>query len=269
MKLFLNFRQSSKFLCKSVTCSFVVFMIGFVYFNQNLKEKIKWSIDDFMDRRYKEMTNKYFLSHNSTFNAINEQGVYSFWNVCIEYPGYFNEVSVDGTTYNETQRIVIYNSFYEDGQRTLSVSASGNAKIASWEVLFRQGSIPPTHTFHKATAFFNIPTCPSNLHHFWVDQFVALFNVVRRSNKLNQNAKNHLFYRLQTPDARHFVPGCHNASRYESILETLYLANHPKVFFQAPTNSCFSSAVFGSNLKKLGDRRVVINHTVDYFFKHS
>ena len=269
MKNNFSSKENIKFAIKSVLCLFICFVLSLVYFKRDFKENVSVS-SGFLDNFHKnETTPRPLLYQNFNFYPVNDQGVYSFWNVCIEDPGYLNEVSYGGFKYNETQRIAIYNSFYRVGDQNIKVAASPNSEISSWDAIFFRGPIPSTHTFHKTTAFFIILTCPSNFHHFWIDQFVSLFSVVRRGNRLKEKSNNQLFYRALPPRDEKYLDDCHNTKRYKKILETLYLGGEPKVFYQAAKNTCYSSAVFGSNTKDLKDPRSIINHTISYILKHS
>lgn len=73
------------------------------------------------------------------------------------------------------------------GTRTIAVAGSPNSRWNHWTVTFVDDPIPSTHTFSDVgTAYFVVPTCPANLHHFWSDQFLALWSVMRRTGRLQQ-----------------------------------------------------------------------------------
>jgi len=191
--------------------------------------------------------------------------VYSFWNVCIEALRTPDSQVVDyygnKIYYNETAKIIVYNSFYRDGLQRLHVYGSANSAWNNWDVHFRRGRIPSSHTFHNTTAFFITQTCPANLHHFWVDEFVPLYSVVSRVNRLHQGSNNQLLYRLPTDKAGTDIKGCYNKTLYEEILQTLYISPFHDVFYRAPVNECYSSAVFGTHAV-LSDPRKVIDHVM-------
>ena len=67
--------------------------------------------------------------------------------------------------------------------RTIAVQGSPNSLHNNWHVEFGEGSIPDTHHFHDtiSTAYFVVPTCPGNLHHFFIDEFIPLWNVVNQT----------------------------------------------------------------------------------------
>ena len=189
--------------------------------------------------------------------------VYSFWNVCIEalHTPVTQTMDYYGQKiyFNETAKIIVYNSFYRDGLQRLHVYGSANSKWNNWDVHFRRGRMPSSHTFHNSTAFFVVPTCPANLHHFWVDEFVPLYSVVSRVNRLYPGANNQVMYRLPTDQAGTDIKGCHNKTLYEDILKTLFINPFHDVFYRAPVNECYSSAVFGTHAV-VSDTRAVINH---------
>jgi len=185
--------------------------------------------------------------------------VYTFENVCIEalktpVTQLFNRKFY----YNETAKITIYNSFRREGFHRLHVAGSRNSLWNHWDIHFRQGTIPSSHTLHKSTVFFVVPTCPANLHHFWADEFVPLYSVVQRLNRLHPGANNQILYR-QPQDLDSSDSGCHSTAVFEDILRTLYINPFHDVFFRAPVNACYSSAVFGTEAN-VTDHRTLVDH---------
>jgi len=189
--------------------------------------------------------------------------VYSFWNVCIEAlqtPAMqVMEYYGQKISYNETAKVIVYNSFYRDGLQRLHVYGSANSAWNNWDIHFRRGHIPLSHTFHNNTAFFVAQTCPANLHHFWIDEFVPLYSVVSRVNRLYRGASNQVLYRLPTDQAGTDIVGCYNKTVYEDILRTLFINPLHDVFYRAPVNECYSSAVFGTHAV-VSDPRAIIRH---------
>jgi len=189
--------------------------------------------------------------------------VYSFCDVCIEarqVPVTHSKSSHGRKLYfSETARIVVYNSASFDGLKHLHVSGSPNTKWNHWDIHFRQGHIPLSHTFHNNTAFFVAQTCPANFHHFWFDEFVPLFSVVNHVNRLHPGSSNQIFYRDPSDLKGEDVANCRNKTVFEDFLRTLFVNPFHDVFYRAPVNECYSSAVFG--IHSLGDNpRTVIQH---------
>jgi len=161
--------------------------------------------------------------------------------------------------FNQTTKIIVYNSFYRDGLQRLHVHGSENSLWNYWDIHYHRGRIPSSHTVHDSTAFFVVPTCPANLHHFWVDEFVPLYSVVSRVNRLHQGANNQILYRCPTDLPGTDIEGCGNKTVYEEILRTLFINPFHDVFYRAPVNECYSSAVFGTRAV-VPDLRSVISH---------
>ena len=161
--------------------------------------------------------------------------------------------------FNETAKIIVYNSFYRDGLQRLHVFGSANSAYNNWDIHFRRGKIPSSHTFHNSTVFFVVQTCPANLHHFWVDEFVPLYSVVNRVGRLHPGANNQILYRRPTDQVGTDISGCYNKTVYEEILQTLFINPFHDVFYRAPVNECYSSGVFGTHAV-VSNARSVINH---------
>lgn len=187
--------------------------------------------------------------------------VYTFHNVCIEalqtpVTRVFNRKFY----YNETAKITIYN-LHREGLHHVHVAGSRNSLWNHWDVHFRQGNIPSSHKLHNGTVFFVVPTCPANLHHFWTDEFVPLYSVVKHNDRLYPGANNQILYRqpqdLDTSDSE-----CLSTTAFEDILRTLYINRFHDVFFRAPVNECYSNAVFGTEAN-VPDYRIVINHVTE------
>jgi len=171
--------------------------------------------------------------------------------------------------FNETAKVIVYNSFYRDGLQRLHVYGSANSAWNNWDIHFRRGKMPSSHTFHNTTAFFVVQTCPANLHHFWIDEFVPLYSVISRVNRLYRGANNQILYRLPTDQEGTDINGCYNKTVYEEILRTLYINPFHDVFYRAPVNECYSSAVFGTHAV-VSDPRAVVSHvTADILGKET
>jgi len=194
---------------------------------------------------------------------VQQVQIYSFNNVCIEalQVPITRAVSHLGRKfyYNETAKIVIYDSFSVDGLQHLQVSGSPNTLWNNWDVHFHRGHIPLSHIFHNSTAFFVTQTCPANLHHFWNDEFVPLYSIVRRVNRLHSGSSNQLFYREPSDLEGTDIAGCHNKTLYENILQTLFMNPFHDVFYRAPVNECYSRAMFGIDSRG-DDYRTIIQH---------
>ena len=248
---------------------FLGFLLALVYLRINEKKimsggnqqsSVTIGIDDPRSR---------ILYDNFGFYPVNDRGVYSFWNVCIENSLHPIRFSYENFSYYESKRIAIYDSFYRVGDQRIQVSVSANAIINYWDAIFFRVPLPPTYTFHKITVFFVIQVCPSNFHHFWIDFFVPLFNVVWRANRLKKNSNNQIFFRFSIPASGDLQStSCFNISRYKKFFDTLYFENDPVVFFKAPTNACYSSAVFGSNTDHFHKPRLIVNHTKNFFYEN-
>ena len=221
-----------------------------------------------------------FLSDHSNLNfknygfyPVNDRGVYSFWNVCIEAvrTPQVKKINVSGKTllYNETKRIVVYNSYYRDGDQRLNVAGSANCYSHEWDVTFTRRPIPSGHTFYPVTAFFVIPTCPANFHHFWIDEFVPLYAVIKQGNRLKAGSENRLFYKQPMYLGENFGRDCRNISTFESLLsKSLYIKFPHDAFFKVPEGSCFSSGVFGITTATLSTPRDVVEHVLQSFSEH-
>ena len=161
---------------------------------------------------------------------------------------------------NETAKIVAYNSVNLSGLQQLRVHGSPNSLWNHWDIHHDRGNIPASHTVHNTTAFFVVPTCPANLHHFWVDEFVPLYSVVSRVNRLHQGANNQILYRSPSELAvSYLLDGCTSTAAYQDILRTLFINPFHDVFYRAPVNECYSSAVFGTHAA-VSDLRTIISH---------
>lgn len=207
---------------------------------------------------------------NYGFHPVNDKGVYSFWNVCIEAvrTPQVKQINVNGKIllYNETKRIVVYNSFYRDGDQRLFVVGSSNSYSHEWDITFTRRSIPNSHNFHPVTAFFVIPTCPANFHHFWIDEFVPLYTVIKQGNRLKAGSESRLFYKQPMISREDFGADCTNVSIFESLLsKSLYIKFPHVAFFQVPERSCFSSGVFGITTATLSRPRDVVDHVLRSF----
>lgn len=205
--------------------------------------------------------------NNYGFHPVNEKGVYSFWNVCIEARSEFIQRETDflgqKIRFQETKQIVIYNSFYRDGVQKVYVAGSHNSPWNQWDIRFSRNPIPSTHAFHNTTAFFVVQTCPVNFHHFWIDEFVPLFCVIKKANRLQPGSRNQIIYRLPTNLTKDSICGCYNKTTFEEVLFSLYTTTFHDVFYHMNTNTCYSSGVFGISAV-IDSPRIIVEHTLKY-----
>jgi len=205
--------------------------------------------------------------HNTYgFHPVNDKGIYSFWNVCIEALDKPIQRSIEflgkRIQFNETQKIVVYNSFYRDGLQKIYTSGSANSVWNHWDVFFSRDPIPNSHTFQTNTVYFVSPTCPANFHHFWIDEFVPLYSVIKQANKLRQGSHNQILYRRPSGLLDAETNACSNYTIFEPILSTLYANDFHDVFYRAKPGSCYSSAVFGTTPINIKKPREVVRHVL-------
>ncbi|ESO03271.1 hypothetical protein HELRODRAFT_191982 [Helobdella robusta] len=200
------------------------------------------------------------------FQPMNEKGVFSFYNVCIEslqqpysevYPGFIRH-----TEYKVTKRIVVYDSHNKNNQtkQVIRVSGTYNSQKNYWTIHFSNQTIPAAHQFNKETAFFITIFCPGNLHHFWVDEFAPLFSTVRQTGRLKRHLQNILFYREPVNLDNQTIQECTNVKTYQQILSTLYIKFPHRVFYEAASGTCYSNAVFGVESSYLKNPRDAVEH---------
>jgi len=209
------------------------------------------------------------------FSPVNDDSVFTFRNVCIEGKSVLTRVTlkneVEPTDYNETMKIVVYDreAFRaRRGTTTVNVAGSSNSLYNHWTLDFVDGPIPLTHHMQSEinAAYFVVPTCPGNFHHFWADEFVQLWSVINRTGglRLDPCRKRHnlIAYRLPFHDIKPSGLACYNVARYDAILKTLNIDERHEVFWKTKANTCFSNGVFGTAWRGQGSERDVISHVV-------
>ena len=129
--------------------------------------------------------------------SINGTGLLSFFDMCIERLDSTVQpiTSCDDTTmdyWNDTKRIVVYNSFNRRGLRKIKTIRSPRTlyHLTGWDIYFSPSRVPQSHTMLETTAYFVDPIYPVNLHHFWYDWFSALYTVMKETNRLHVGADN-------------------------------------------------------------------------------
>ena len=108
-----------------------------------------------------------FYTYTEDFHPINERGVYSFWNVCIEALEdepiqRSRQLPNEKIYYNETKKVVVYDSFFRSGLQTLLTATSINALEPHWDIFFSRDPVPPSHKWLPDAAFFISQSCPGN-----------------------------------------------------------------------------------------------------------
>jgi len=174
--------------------------------------------------------------------------------------------------FNETQRIVVYNSETANVKnKVINVAGTTRSNWNHWELHFSNESIPKTSTLLPLTAFFIVSAwCPSNLYHFWEEEFLGLFSVVNQSNRLHLGVTNQFLYRHPPMQRNYLVNStkschcCEARSRFDNILETLRLAEFHGEFYNLPPNTCFRTAIFGKR-NYVMPLRAAVNHVLRSF----
>jgi len=93
---------------------------------------------------------------------LNQGGIVSFYNVCIEELAIATTNVYETIPFNETQKIVVYNHHknvenIERRYRThINVAGSGNTQWNHWDLEFTNESIPITHHFLPSTPLSTI-----------------------------------------------------------------------------------------------------------------
>jgi len=191
------------------------------------------------------------------FQPINERGVYTFWNVCIEelHPPIEKQEVYDYfvSRFNETKKIVVYNSLNRTGTERISTEPF-IISWSYWNLTFVSAPIPKTHRVQTNTAFFVSPIYPGNLHHFWMEILEPMYTVIRKANRLKSSARNQVFYKIDMLKNQTSF----NTSLYHSLLMAFNVHRYHDVFYKVKANTCFTSAVFGTaRLQPLNERDMV------------
>lgn len=196
------------------------------------------------------------------FRAITTMnGVYVFANVCIEALDSPKLQNTNRELFNETKKIVIYGQQNQsNGIVNVGVAGSLNSLWNHWQLHFNNKTLPKEFPYHSDTAFFVQPTCPGNFHHFFEDEFLALYSAVSLSNRLHPGSNNQIIYR--TPQVER--NGCTDRSTYEVFLQTLYIKKVHDVFYNLPDNACFRDAIFGCK-PLLARHRDVVDHVLRFY----
>ena len=191
------------------------------------------------------------------FKDVNNNGTYSFRNVCVE-------TTTNYTTGAKGKRIIVYNSHNSWNvskpnqvslyKKRITVDRSNFRKLYKhWDIYFSSDVIPRNQTLLPTTAFFVSPAFLANLYHFWNDQFIRLFSVIKSANRLHEGMNNEI---VCNTDIHSALP-----ARNKEILRTLYTTDFHDVFTQLPTNTCYSSAVFGA-INNLERDRDAVDHVL-------
>ena len=190
---------------------------------------------------------------NLTFFTSNASSVDAEFTV-LEAPGVhtLHDVCIEDTVYESAQRrmIVAYNQPPRTlGTHTVKPHISANSKIQSWKITFKTGPVPSTHRVVSShPAYFISPSCPGNLYHFWTDSTRLLYGTLKATNRLNASDGNQVFYPASFREwARESWDGnsCYNPLRFQELLLTLGVRPWHGWYGYAPTNTCYTNAVFG------------------------
>jgi len=207
---------------------------------------------DNLDRNDSEVGSSYTL-HNFThylkFRDVNGKNMYTFHNVCVE-----TMTNKDGGSSGKFYRIVAYNNFNgsnQSHQKRLIVQGLRNENW--WDVYFSSDPIPKNHKVHQTAAFFVSPFYLINIYHFWQDFYIRLFSVLKSTNQLHKGMKNRIIYRTEHPP--------HVRKKFKELIPSLYPTKHNDAYYKLPTNTCFSSVVFGAE-NTLRRNRDAVDHAL-------
>ena len=197
------------------------------------------------------------------FQDIYDKGVFTFHDLCIEpAPPHWSSIEFDVTKHTSDGKItsrhvhipakhlVVYNAPMEVNIK-IRVAVGPNIVNNFWWITFVKESVPPqNHVIRNHTAFFVIPTCEGNLHHFWQDHVISLYSTMKATKRLNSSVPNQLFYNKPIWDFD-TSDGCHDPSRYEAILFALSIRQPHYTYHKAPGSTCYKDAVLGAYSKKI------------------
>src|SRR6218665_231142 len=197
------------------------------------------------------------------FSPVTLDGVFTFFNVCLEPLLISSSVNIHGIGFTATQRLVIYDRNQSRlGNHRLSIAGPPGHPWNYYDVYFTNESLSlKNRTLSDNAAYFVSPRCPGNLHHFFHEEYIPLYSVIRLTNKLNTGAGNLIIY--NTPKTDH-NPFCRNFSTYNEIVRTLFTNGFHDVYYNVPNNTCFKNAVFGSRIT-LNNLRDVVDHIINQY----
>jgi len=197
------------------------------------------------------------------FKPITSDGVFTFFNVCLEPLPTPSTVNIHEISFTVTQRIVIYDrSQSRLGNHRLSIAGPPGHPWNYFDVYFTNESLPiDNRTLSDSVAYFVSPRCPGNLHHFFQEEYIPLYSVIRLTNRLHPGSGNLVIY--NTPKTNH-NPFCRNFSTYNEIVRTLFTNGFHDVYYNVPSNTCFKNAVFGSRIE-LNNSRDIVDHIINQY----
>jgi hypothetical protein len=197
------------------------------------------------------------------FKLVALDGVFTFANVCIEPLSTPSPVNIFSIWFTVTQRIVIYDrSQSRLGDHRLNIAGPPGHPWNYYDVHFTNKSVPVNNrTMSDNVAFFVSPRCPGNLHHFFQEEYMTLYSVIRLTNRLHPGSGNLILYTTPKPLDH---PFCRNFRTFNEILRTLFTNDFHDVYFNLPRYTCFKNAVFGSRIE-LNNSRDVVNHVIKQY----
>ena len=170
-------------------------------------------------------------------------GIITFRDVCIEEDMFEVPIEVESGRKVTAKKIIIYNS-YGDSPFKFTVAATSNRPDHFYWVYFNHSSIPPSHHYiSDYPAYFAIPACTGNIHHFWVDFFLGLYGALNVTNRLDSHIANQLYYR--DPLVEIPYDDCNAFHRYEELLYSMSIRTHHSNYHDEQPNTCYKNAVFG------------------------
>ena len=186
------------------------------------------------------------LDLDHVFKPLNiRHDVVTFHNVCIEVDPRHENITVDVGVQVLRKIIHVYSS-HQDEERRVKVRANNNRRSQGYyRIKFLKKERPASFTYiREYPAYFLIPSCTANLHHFWADGAEGLYNVMKRTNRIGSKVANQLYYKNPLIPTLH-TSDCDNIHRYEQILYTFPVREFHQTYHAEKHGTCYENAVFG------------------------
>ena len=201
--------------------------------------KSNWSADELVERSSAS-------DPQHKFKPLNQgRSVVTFHDVCIENDPSMDQVQVDMGVTARRKIIKVYSSSRNE-VRNVKVGVNSNRlALGQYKISFSTDRRPSNFTLiEDYPAYFLIPSCTANLHHFWADGAEGLYKIMKLTNRLGSKVANQLYYKTPHVPTK-YTRDCEDTHRYEEILFTFPIRKFHQTYHAEQSGTCYRNAVFG------------------------
>ena len=128
------------------------------------------------------------------FVEYKAKGLVTLHNLCIENEPNGTTIDVDTNQTVIQKMLVVYQAERDETRKVRVAHNENRPEAGTYDIHFYKRKRPEGFRFiEDYPAYFTVPSCTANLHHFWADSTEGLYKTLKYTNRLGSRIPNQVY----------------------------------------------------------------------------